>query len=322
MSSCSNLRELVRQFEAMELHAARSGREVTRVLADIAVASPAASLSVLARELEAAVDAILAVLPAYAPALNAMHRVMCQVDKALAEGMAVSELQTVLAVEAQAFQAWCTEAQSKVARYAAQVIPAGANVYTFTLSETMQRALRAAWEGGKAFDLLVTESRPNYDGLVTAAALASIGVPVSVSIDAAMGEMIPKADLMLVGAEAIMADGSAICKVGTYPSALIAQTYGLPVFVVADTQKFNPTSLLGLPLPLDPLPRTDVLPAGLPAQTGVVGHLFDRTPPELIRGIITEKGILSPTACRVPMEEMPLSMSLATKLVAWAHRSY
>jgi translation initiation factor 2B subunit (eIF-2B alpha/beta/delta family) len=39
-----------------------------------------------------------------------------------------------------------------------------------------------------------------------------------------------------------MADGSAICKVGTYPAALAAQNHGVPVYVLVDTLKFNATS--------------------------------------------------------------------------------
>jgi translation initiation factor 2B subunit (eIF-2B alpha/beta/delta family) len=184
------------------------------------------------------------------------------------------------------------------------------------------RTLRAAWSLGKRFEVLVTESRPNNDGLSTAATLAQDGVPVRVSVDACLGELVPQADVMIVGAEAIMADGSAICKVGTYPSALVARAHGVPVYVIVDTLKFNITSVLGLPLWMASLPRGDVLPPEASGRALVVGHLFDRTPPELIQGIVTERGILSPAACAAVMAEMPLSETLSRKLSSWAYRQH
>ena len=88
-----------------------------------------------------------------------------------------------------------------------------------------------------------------------------------------------------------MPDGSAVCKVGTYPSALVAKTYGVPVYVAVDTLKFNVTAISGLSLKVDPIRRSDVLLEG--AAANVIGHLFDRTPPELLRGRANASGCWS-----------------------------
>jgi len=316
------VREVIERFEGAELHAARSGREVMRALAQVAADSTARDALGLVDEIESAIDALLTVMPAYAPPINVMHLVMSSVDEALARNAMVGELRAVLASEAEAFRVWCDEARAKVAQHGAEIIRNGAIVLTFTLSETMLRTLRYAREQGKGFKVLVTESRPNNDGLVTVGELEKVGIPASVSVDACIGELVPQADVMMVGAEAVMADGSAVCKVGTYPSALVAQAHGVPVYVVVDTLKFNTTSMLGLPLWMDWLARSDVLPHDELERAKVVGHVFDRTPPDLITGIVTEKGILSPTACTEVMREMRLSETLHRKLAAWAYRGH
>jgi ribose 1,5-bisphosphate isomerase len=319
MSQHVAVREVIEGFENAELHAARSGREVMRALAQVAVDSTASDASGLGDEIESAIDALLTVMPAYAPPINAMHLVMSRVDEALAGGATAPELRATLTRDAEDFLVWCEEARAKVARHGAEIIHDGATVFTFTLGETILSTLQEAWAQGRNFEVLVTESRPNNDGLVTAAELGRAGVPVSVSVDACLGELVPQADVMMVGAEAIMADGTTVCKVGTYPSALVAHAHGVPVYVVMDTLKFYTTSMLGLPLNMDRLHRRDILPPDAPRRARVTGHLFDQTPPHLVTGVVTERGILSPAACTAVMREMRLSETLNRTLATWAH---
>jgi translation initiation factor 2B subunit (eIF-2B alpha/beta/delta family) len=313
------VRDIVTQFEAAELHAARAGREVMRVLTEVAVDNHSSTLEELAGEIEAAVAALLRAMPAYAPPLNVIHRIMSRVEEALERQASAGDLRAGVANDAEDYRRWSQGAREKIAHHGAALIPDGATVFTFTLSETTLHTLVTARDVGKMFSVLVTESRPNNDGLVTVTKLAERGIPASVSVDACMGELVPQADIMMVGAEAIMADGSAICKVGTYPAALVARAHGVPVYVIVDTMKFNVTSLFGLPLRLDTINANDVLDSDESRHVTVVGHLFDRTPMELISGIVTERGILNPAACLAVFEGMSLSESLAARLTAWAY---
>ncbi len=305
------------RFAALELHAARGGREVMQALAETVRLSSAQTLNELAADLLAAVDAILSVMPAYAPPLNVMHRVLAHLETAQAANASADALRAVIEQDAAEYQRWSDSARRKIADAGAECITSGCTVFTFTLSETALRTLRHAAEQGKQFRVLVTESRPNQDGLHTARELSGLGVKVQVSIDACAGLMMSDADLMLVGAESIMADGSAIAKIGTYPAALAAARIGVPVYVVVDTLKFNVSSRLGLALELDPIVRESVLPTGTSAEIEVVGHLFDRTPAPLIHAIVTEQGVISPAAAEVLMRSMPVSRLLSEKLTHW-----
>ena len=304
------VQQVIAKFAALELHAARAGREVMAALAETAMHSTAQDTATLSDEIRQAVDAILSVMPPYAPPLNVMHRILARVESAHAAGENISALRADLANEAATFTQWSLQAREQIAAYGAELIRDGATVFTFTLSETALRTLKQAAHG-KQFRVLVTESRPNQDGLQTARELSASGVAVSVSIDACIGLLMPMADLMMVGAEAIMADGSAVAKVGTYPSALLAKRFGVPVYVIVDTMKFNVSSTFGLALELDPIAHGDILSA----NAKVTGSLFDSTPAHLIRGVVTERGIIAPAACSALMREMPISQYLCQKLL-------
>ncbi len=310
------LNQVIEQLSRQELHAARSGREVMSALTKLVADSHATNTKDLLNELDNAVDILLTVLPAYAPPLNVLHQIMFLGEKALTNGLDVEQLKVVIAEAEQEFFRWSTTARSKISMFGASLIPSGSTIFTFTLSETTLTTLLFCKKQGKFFRVLVTESRPNNDGLITADRLAQEHIPVEIGIDACIGELVPRADLMLVGAEAVMADGSVICKIGIYPAALVAHAHGIPVYVLVDTLKFNITSLIGIPLWLDPI-KADSIPILSSSSPPVIGHLFDTTPPDLIRGLITEEGILNPKEAVVLMNRMPFSERFGQKLHHW-----
>jgi translation initiation factor 2B subunit (eIF-2B alpha/beta/delta family) len=320
MSMHPSIQEVIEKFRDKQLHAAQSGREVIRSIAKVSHDCQASKPQLFYQEIEASIDALLTILPAYAPPINAMHLVMSHLEDALKDETTVDELKAIVTSVANNYSAWSENAREKIANCAAEIIPQGATVFTFTLSETMINTFRAASHQNKKFRILVTESRPNNDGRVTAKQLAKEGIPVEISIDSSMGEMLQRADLMLVGAEAVLTDGSVICKVGTYPAALVANSMSVPVFIVVDTMKFDLTSVLGIPMKLEPLNNDDVFGPGCAKTTRVVGHLFDRTPPELIRGLVTEKGVLNSKDCRTLIGNMRQSNKMIEKLHVWAHQ--
>jgi ribose 1,5-bisphosphate isomerase len=308
------VKEVALKFEALELHAARAGREVMEALASAVAESSATSMDGLAADLTLNADALLQVMPAYAPPVNVMHRVFARLEQAQKDALPMGEFREVVAREAESYRQWSEQARAKIALHARRVIPNGGVVFTFTLSETVLGTLREAARVGLEFRVLVSESRPNADGLVTARSLAEQDVQVEVGIDVGVGELVPQADVMMVGAEALLSDGSAICKVGTYPAALVARRSGIPVYVLVDSMKVHSTSLLGKLPALDPIAARDVLGDRAVPGAPVVGHLFDCTPAELISAVITERGLIHPGQVSQWVLEMPMSEYLAARL--------
>ncbi len=299
--------------------AADTAREVVQALAASAQDSKARDAATLAKELEEATVDILRVLPSLAPPVNALHRMLWRVEEGLAAGMSVGDLKAAVRSAADDFLAWTEEALDKVAQYGAEKVQDGDVVFMYSMSSTVWRILRCAKAQGKSFSVIVTESRPANEGLWTATEMVKSGIPVSVSIDACIGELVPRSDVVFVGADAVSSHGYALCKVGTYPTALVASAHGVPFYIAADTLKFDTGTLLGLPFRSDPIHRHEVLSSEYPEQVQVVGRLFDETPPELVTALITEIGLLSPTACIMVMWQARLSERLSALLPAWAH---
>ena len=85
--------EVILKFRALELHAARAGREVFETLVQVALDSQTHDSAALSMEIEQAVDALLEVMPAYAPPLNAICRVSTLAESGLRDGLTVQELE-------------------------------------------------------------------------------------------------------------------------------------------------------------------------------------------------------------------------------------
>lgn len=298
--------------------AADTAKEVVGALSKMVQDSQAQDAAALAAEVEEAVVDILRITPSFAPPINALHRMMGSMEEALPAGPSVAELKATLKGAADDFFAWTENALDKVAQYGAERVRDGDVVFTYSMSSTVWRILRLAKSQGKSFNVIVTESRPANEGLWSVTEMDEADIPISASIDASIGELVPQSDVVFVGADAVSSHGFSLCKVGTYPTALVAQAHGVPFYIAADTLKFDTSTLLGLPFRVDPIPRHEVLGAEHPERVPVVGHLFDETPPHLVTAIITEIGLLSPTACITVMWQMKLSEKISVMLPAWA----
>lgn len=82
--------------------------------------------------------------------------------------------------------------------------------------------MKSAKKDGKRISVIVTESRPFWQGKLTARALNRIGIPVTYIVDSAMRFFMNKVDKVVVGADAVAANGAIINKIGTSLMALAA----------------------------------------------------------------------------------------------------
>ena len=139
-------------------------------------------------------------------------------------------------------------------------------------------------------------------------------------IDACIAELVARSNIAFAGVDAVAADGTVFNKTGTYLTALAAREFGVPFYFATDTLKFDTATLLGLPFRNEAVPLHDVL--GDKKYTSgvcVSGNLFDTTPPRLITAIVTELGVIPPTACINVMWNMKLSRRISELIPAWVY---
>lgn len=183
---------------------------------------------------------------------------------------------------------------NKIADIGSNQVKDGERILTHCHSEHVIAILMAARKQGKTFEVYVTETRPRYQGIITARKLIRSNIKVTYFIDAAIGYMMRNVTKVLVGCDAILADGSIVNKVGTFPMAIMANKFGIPVVVAGGTYKFDAQTILGHPEPVELRDPSEVIsPRTLPRAT-VINPAFDITPAEFVHSLVTEKGITKP----------------------------
>lgn len=188
---------------------------------------------------------------------------------------------------------------SKVAKYLVDMFPDKGNIMTQCFGETIVGTmLREAKIRNKDITLYVPETRPYFQGArLTASVAYDQGFETIVITDnmPAFTMATKKIDLFTSAADAICLDGHVVNKVGTYQIAIAAKYHGLPYFVTGIPDKGHPTIDTVTIEERDP---QLVLEARGIKNTleGVKGYYpsFDITPPHLVSGVVTDKGIFTP----------------------------
>jgi ribose 1,5-bisphosphate isomerase len=104
-------------------------------------------------------------------------------------------------------------------------------------------------------------------------------------------------DAVVVGADTICSNGALINKIGTSQIALAAHEARVPFMVCAETFKFSPKTMYGELVEIEERDSNEVAKAGeVPPGTKILNPVFDATPPEYIDAIVTEIGVVPPSA--------------------------
>lgn len=170
-----------------------------------------------------------------------------------------------------------------------KIIKRGTTILTHCHSKDVVNFLRRAKEKKKKFNVIVTETRPLYQGIKTAGELSDVGIPVTYIIDSAAGFFSKDIDLMIFGCDAIRKEG-VVNKIGTYPLAVLAKENRIPVYFVGGTIKFDRRKKFKI----EERRSDEVINRKKLKKCKIRNPAFDVTPWKFIKGVITEKGVLKP----------------------------
>lgn len=260
-------------------------REAVRGMAQVVESHPADTTPDLLSYLRPTARAFALARPSMAPLANivafVLDRVLAQADVASAAN--IRRMVRSAVEEA----ARLSEAASDAAAAQARQHLAG-TVLTHSYSSTVVAALIGARD--QIERVVVTESRPLYEGRATARELAAAGLHVSLITDAQAGVFVRDAQVVVVGADSVLEDGSVVNKAGTSLLALAARAAKAPLYVVAETLKIAPWPARDVQLEdNDP----SEVASTVPADVHVHNVYFDRTPARLVTGLVTERGVLT-----------------------------
>jgi len=283
--------------------ASELARQTLNVLRIAAERSQADSAERFLLELKGVGEKLMAARPAMAPLFNIVSRWLNSVseeskkaDLALIKRLSISRTDELASDSLQAI--------ARIAEYSSELITDGDKIMTHSYSSTVVEVLKKAFAKHRGIEVITTRSGPGHTGERIAQQLRLFGIPVTFIDDAAMGLYLPTANKVMVGADRICADGKIVNGIGTYQLALVAERVSVPFYILCETLKFD-SRLRGDQVELEEKEVWEVVkPGKLPPEVKVRNPYFDITPLELVTGIVTENGLLTPDEVICYMEKL------------------
>lgn len=202
------------------------------------------------------------------------------------------------------------EVNKKIGDFGAEVVPKkGATILTHCNAGALATVgygtalgvVRSAFAKDNTVQVFADETRPRQQGArITTFELVMDNIPVTLITDGMSGHFMSKGmiDMVVVGADRIAANGDTANKIGTYNLAIVANYHNVPFYIAAPLSTIDTAIESGKEIPIEERSHEEVTHINGKSVCAegvkVINPGFDVTPHELIKGIITEKGILYP----------------------------
>jgi len=211
-----------------------------------------------------------------------------------AKGDSVDEIREGVIAAADMFIKSSKTAIKTISDTCAGLIHNGDTIITHCNSTVAVQSIIKAHSDGTEIRVFAPETRPWRQGFITAQTLADAGVDVTLIVDSAVRFFMPETNIVIVGADTIMGNGSVVNKIGTSQIALCAHEHNVPVIVCAETYKFSKSVGKDDTIIIEERDSTEIVGPGKLTGVKIRNPVFDITPPKYITAIITEIGKISP----------------------------
>ncbi len=279
--------------------------------------SKAKTLSELRVEFAAICDALARTRPTAVDLFWAIDRFKKRFEElataAANDGSAgLASLRASLVDEAQKLHQERREADERIGRYGAELLPRTGRVMTQCNAGALATGgigtalgvIRMAIEAGQRIDVLVPETRPYLQGArLTAWELHQDQIPLTLITDNMVGHFLKTGGVsaVVVGADRIARNGDTANKIGTYGIAVLARENKVPFYVAAPISTLDLSIASGEQIPIEERSEEEVTHLGgvrISADVRAAHPAFDVTPARFIDAIITERGV-----ARAPYEK-------------------
>lgn len=190
----------------------------------------------------------------------------------------------------------------KIGEYAVALMREGATYQTHCHSSTVVRAFLKAKEKGLSFSVHTTETRPLYQGRMTAKQLAKAGIPVDHYVDSGARVALKGCDAVFLGADALLSDANVANKIGSEMIAELAFNRNIPVYILATSWKYDTATHGTFKQELEERDPAELW-KGAPKGIKVNNFSFELIHPKYITAIITEFGIRDPFTAAKELKE-------------------
>jgi translation initiation factor eIF-2B subunit delta len=122
---------------------------------------------------------------------------------------------------------------------ACKQIKNGSVVLTYGKSAIVEKTILTAHKNGTSFRVLVTDSRPLFEGKVLATSLMNAGLSVTYYPFSGITRAMTEATIVLLGAHSMLSNGRLQSRIGTASVAMAAHKVDVPVIVLCESVKFS-----------------------------------------------------------------------------------
>ncbi|KAG8901435.1 5'-3' exoribonuclease 2 [Tulasnella sp. 403] len=199
-----------------------------------------------------------------------------------------------------------TLADQVIQSFAMEKIHDGDVILVYARSSVIEKAILAAAHTGRRFSVVVIDSRPLLEGKRLLESLAAANIPTTYALLSSLSSMLPTITTVLLGAHSLHSNGSLYSRAGTAIVAMMAKAQGVPVLVCCETYKFSDAVLLDSFMKNELAPndtsesRKPTVVTNRNLQT--LNPLYDLTPHINITAVVTEVGLIPPTALQFKLE--------------------
>ncbi|MGQ9640147.1 MAG: ribose 1,5-bisphosphate isomerase [Candidatus Bathyarchaeia archaeon] len=302
------LEKMASDIETMRVRGAGNiARHAVSAMRMVAESSKARDGEALIMELEEAAKRLLSTRPTAVSLANSIRYVMHRVNVACRENSDLERVRSAAVSAANEFIDESKMAVDRIGEIGSRRISGGDILLTHCHSTAAIEVMVKAWRDGRRFSVYVTETRPRFQGRKTATILAKLGIPVKLIVDSAARYFMNDVDKVIVGADAVAANGAVVNKIGTSTIATLAHEARTQFIVACETYKFSPETAMGELVTVEERDAAEVVPKSFirkyPKVT-VRNPAFDVTPPEYIDLIVTERGVIPPQGAIMIIHEL------------------
>jgi methylthioribose-1-phosphate isomerase len=224
----------------------------------------------------------------------------------------IAGVQVALVEEAQKVHQERREADERIGRFGAELLPQSGRVMTQCNAGALATGgigtalgvIRIAVDTGHKIEVLVPETRPYLQGArLTAWELQQDHIPLTLITDNMVGHFLKTGNVgaVVVGADRIARNGDTANKIGTYGMAVLAREHNIPFYVAAPISTIDLSIPSGEQIPIEERSQEEVTHLGgvrISPDVPAAHPAFDVTPAKFIAAIITERGV-----ARAPFEK-------------------
>ncbi|MEI0561100.1 S-methyl-5-thioribose-1-phosphate isomerase [Brachyspira pilosicoli] len=217
------------------------------------------------------------------------------------------ELYNILETEAKKIHSEDVDICQKIGEYGAELLKENTGILTHCNAGrlavsgigTALAPMYVAHQRGTKIRVYADETRPLLQGArLTSFELHEAGIDVTLICDNMAAFIMSKGliDLVIVGCDRVAENGDAANKIGTMGVAILAKHFNIPFYIACPSTTFDLNTKTGNDIVIEERDPKEVINfAGVqtaPLDMKVRNPAFDVTPHELIKGFITEKGII------------------------------